>query len=68
MRKVAAIAAKTVRYTLFIGFDQKSFVIPVVSISEQFSKLDNNDIFIYMLSAGTDVAEHVAKFIYENLP
>ena len=31
-------------------------------------KLDNNDIFIYMLSAGTDVAEHVAKFIYENLP
>ena len=37
-------------------------------LCDQFKKLDNYAKFIYMLSAGVEVAEHVAKFIYENLP
>jgi len=34
----------------------------------QFTNLDDEGKFIYMLSAGVDVAELVAKFIYDNLP
>ena len=29
---------------------------------------DNNSKFMYMLSAGGDIAELVAKFSYDNLP
>ena len=37
-------------------------------LCDQFKKLDNYAKFMYMLSAGVEVAEHVAAFIYENLP
>ena len=40
--------------------------IAIDSISRQVSKLDNPDKF--PLSAAADVADHVAKSIYENLP
>ena len=41
--------------------------IAIGNVSKQFSKADNSDNFIYMLSAGADVAKHIAKFIYKNL-
>ncbi len=33
----------------------------------QFSNLNNQDKFVYMLSLGTDIAKYVAAFIFENL-
>jgi hypothetical protein len=33
----------------------------------QFSNLNNQDKFVYMLSSGTDTAKFVAAFIFENL-
>ena len=34
----------------------------------QFKRLDDKGKFIYMLSAGVDVAELVAKFSYDHVP
>jgi len=34
----------------------------------QFKNIDDNNKFIYMMSSGTDIAEPVARFVYNHLP
>ena len=48
--------------------DREVMLLQISKICPNFKDLSNEHRFIYMLSAGTDVAEHVAKFTYKNLP
>ena len=40
----------------------------IISLCSQFQNLNNHHKFMYMMSAGVDIATHVANFVCEYLP